>query len=373
MYNWKIRLENTAHRGEWITCFYFDKDEALTKELRKSLTLKWSATHCCWYMKASVFKLSELLTICRGRIWVDYSQITKEGRVVESKSSIIKKEIAPAIIEATDRLRDWMLTKRYSTNTINTYCDALVVFFRYIEFSGKEVPTPTIMISFQKEYILGRGLSYAYQNQAINAVRLYYKKMRGIELETGVLERPKRSLRLPHVLDKTEVSSILTSLKNTKHRAMLALIYGCGLRCGELLQLRLTDISKDGQQLFVVQGKGFKDRMLPLSGKLYELLTIYISEYRPQTYLFEGTAKGNAYDSRSLQKVLKLALKASGINKPVTLHWLRHSYATHLLESGTDLRYIQTLLGHSSSKTTEIYTHVSKTMLQRIISPFDTL
>ena len=373
MYKWKIRLENHTHRDELITCFYFEKDEELTKELRTSLTLNWSATFRCWYMKTSLFKLPQLLTICRGRIWVDYSQVTKVRSVVESKTSSIKKEISPAIKEEIDRLRDWMRTKRYSINTINTYCDALVVFFRYIEFSGKEVPTSTIMISFQKEYILGRGLSYAYQNQAINAVRLYYKKMRGIELEIGVLERPKRSLRLPHVLDKTEVRNLLGSLKNKKHKTMLSLIYACGLRSGELLNIKPEDISIDGTVLLVRQGKGSKDCMVPISPKVKEMIDDYLAEYKPVNYLFEGVLSGNKYDERSLQMVLKKAVAQAGIKKDVTLHWLRHSYATHLLEGGTDLRYIQTLLGHSSSKTTEIYTHVSKLMLQRIVSPIETL
>jgi integrase/recombinase XerD len=154
---------------------------------------------------------------------------------------------------------------------------------------------------------------------------------------------------------------------------MLSLIYSCGLRCGELLALKPVHIDSKRNIVLLKNSKGKKDRIVQLSSKILEILRDYYKMYKPQIYLFEGQIKGTQYDSRSLQQVLKQALKKSDIRKPVTLHWLRHSYATHLLESGTDLRYIQELLGHSSSKTTEIYTHVSTKSLQQIKSPFDDL
>lgn len=154
---------------------------------------------------------------------------------------------------------------------------------------------------------------------------------------------------------------------------MLSLIYACGLRRSELLNLRQQDILTDRHLLHIKQSKGKKDRIVPLSSNLLPLLHEYINLYVPRKWLFEGQRPGDQYSATSLQAVLKQALVSSGINKPVTLHWLRHSYATHLLESGTDLRYIQELLGHNSSRTTEIYTHVSKLHIQKIISPFDKL
>lgn len=154
---------------------------------------------------------------------------------------------------------------------------------------------------------------------------------------------------------------------------MLSLIYSCGLRCGELLALQPHHIDSKRNIVFIKQSKGKKDRIVPLSPKVLLLLRDYYKAYRPKTYLFEGQRVGCPYDARSLQLTLKQALQKAGINKPVTLHWLRHSYATHLLESGTDLRYIQELLGHNSSRTTEIYTHVSTKSIQLIKSPFDDL
>lgn len=154
---------------------------------------------------------------------------------------------------------------------------------------------------------------------------------------------------------------------------MLSLIYSCGLRCGELLALQPHHIDSKRNIVFIKQSKGKKDRIVPLSPKVLLLLREYYKTYKPKVYLFEGQEVGKPYSDKSLQSVLKQALNKAGIKKPVTLHWLRHSYATHLLESGTDLRYIQELLGHNSSRTTEIYTHVSTKSIQLIKSPFDDL
>lgn len=154
---------------------------------------------------------------------------------------------------------------------------------------------------------------------------------------------------------------------------MLSLIYSCGLRCGELLRLKPEHVDSKRNILIIKQAKGKKDRIVPLSNKTIQLLRTYFTAFKPKVYLFEGEKAGTPYNESSLQKVLKQCVKKAGIKKPVTLHWLRHSYATHLLENGTDLRYIQEILGHSSSKTTEIYTHVSTQNIQKITSPFDTL
>lgn len=187
------------------------------------------------------------------------------------------------------------------------------------------------------------------------------------------IHRPKRAKVLPNVLSKEEVKLILNAHSNIKHKMMLSLIYSCGLRCGELLALKPVDIDSNRNIVLLKNSKGKKDRIAPLSPKILEMLREYYKAYKPTTYLFEGVIPGEPYSDKSLQSVLKQALKKVGNTKPVSLHWLRHSFATHLLESGTDLRYIQELLGHSSSKTTEIYTHVSTKSIQQIKSPFDDL
>lgn len=172
---------------------------------------------------------------------------------------------------------------------------------------------------------------------------------------------------------KEEIRKILNAHKNLKHRTMLSLIYACGLRRSELLNLKISDVDSHRGLLIVRQSKGKKDRVVPLSSKTVDLLREYYKFEKPNQYLFEGEKPNSRYSEGSLQKVLKSAVAKSGIKKPVSLHWLRHSYATHLLENGTDLRYIQEILGHSSSRTTEIYTHVTDNSIRRIKSPFDDL
>ena len=269
--------------------------------------------------------------------------------------------------------KNYMNYRRYSQNTIKTYSDALEVFFRFFQNKAIEDLTKEDLIQFNTDYILKKNLSASYQNQVINAIKLFYRNRFNRSMEVDYIQRPRREKRLPNVLSKDEVKSILESPTNLKHRAMLSLIYACGLRRSELLNLTLKDILSDRNLLFIRQSKGKKDRVVPISSKLIDLLRDYYKAYKPKNWLFEGQQSGEKYSERSIQLVLNHAVSKAKIDKPISLHWLRHSYATHLLESGTDLRYIQELLGHSSSRTTEIYTHVSTKNLQQIRSPFDDL
>ncbi len=266
-----------------------------------------------------------------------------------------------------------MLSKRYSPSTIKTYIGALSVFLTYFKEKAVEEIGNDDVIQFNNEYILKRGLSSSYQNQAVNAIKLFYRLLDKTVLNTELVHRPRKEKLLPNVLSKQEIAAILKAHANIKHRAMLSLIYSCGLRRSELLHLKLTDIDSKRQLVIIRQSKGKKDRIVPLSEKILQLLRDYYKIHKTKTWLFEGQIQGEPYSEKSLESILKQAVSKSGIRKPVTLHWLRHSYATHILESGTDLRYIQELLGHKSSKTTEIYTHVSTRSIQQIKSPFDDL
>ena len=269
--------------------------------------------------------------------------------------------------------KNYMNYRRYSKNTIKTYSDALEVFFRFFQNKNLESLTIEDIIQFNNDYILRKNLSSSYQNQVINAVKLFYRNRFNKTMEVDFIQRPRREKRLPNVLSKKEVKSILETPTNLKHRAMLSLIYACGLRRSELLNLTLTDIQSNRNLLFIRQSKGKKDRVVPIGNKLIEMLRDYYKSFKPKTWLFEGQFPSTKYSEKSLENVLKQSLTKTKISKKVSLHWLRHSYATHLLENGTDLRYIQELLGHSSSRTTEIYTHVSTLNLQQIRSPFDDL
>jgi len=320
--------------------------------------------------------LIERIKKVNGARW---SQSKKFWHIPDTAENRIRFKIAPpapvnvqTVVELS-KFSQWLCSKRYSKNTVKTYGDALRSFLTFFSDKRPELITNDDVIFYNNEYILKNNLSASYQNQIVNAIKLYFKTIQYKTLDIEKVHRPKRAKTLPNVLSKEEVKAVLNAPANAKHKMMLCLIYSCGLRCGELLALKPINIDSKRMIIVLHNAKGKKDRIVPLSLKILEMLREYYKIYKPKNFLFEGQQAGFPYDSRSLQQVLKQAVAKTSIKRPVTLHWLRHSYATHLLESGTDLRFIQELLGHSSSKTTEIYTHVSTKSLQQIKSPFDDL
>jgi len=209
-------------------------------------------------------------------------------------------------------------------------------------------------------------------NQAINALKFYYGTMLKKKFVYEV-KRPRKDKKLPVVLSQEEVAKILSLVYNIKHKAILMLIYSAGLRVGEVVKLKPEDIDSKRMLIHVKDSKGRKDRYTLLSERALEVLKAYWRQYKPQKWLFDGAKEGRYLTTRTVEKILENACKKAGIRKDASVHTLRHSFATHLLEGGTDLRYIQELLGHKDSKTTEIYTHVSNKSLGKIKSPLDIL
>jgi integrase/recombinase XerD len=371
----EVKIIRKEHRGEQRLFLEFVFDKELIS-LAKSLPgARWSKQKNAWHIADTHFVIGKLLEVFRGKAWIDYSSLKREIRV-PGESKVKPKMSEPGILTEEDNailgnFRKWMEHKRYSPSTIRTYSDSLSSFVRFIKPKSPEEASNEDMVKFVHEYLLPNHLSYSYQNQVINAAKLFYRQVYSQEMQADQLERPRREHRLPNVLSKEEVSGILKAHRNLKHRTMLSLIYACGLRRSELLNLKPADIESKRGLLVIRQSKGKKDRVIPISDKVIAMLRSYYRAYKPAVWLFEGQYEGLPYSEKSLQSVLKQALEKAGIRKPVTLHWLRHSYATHLLEGGTDLRYIQELLGHRSSRTTEIYTHVSTSSLKNIKSPFD--
>lgn len=245
-------------------------------------------------------------------------------------------------------------------------------------FLGYTYPTPLhhvgqeTILNYQKYLVITRKVSASYQNQSINAIKFYAEQVLGLERNVYNLDRPMKQQRLPKVLAQQEVLRILSMVNNIKHKAILSTIYGCGLRISECTALRIEDIDSLNKRVWLRNAKGRKDRITLLPDSLLDLLRTYYRLYKPKEWLFEGP-KFKQYSVSSIRKVFNKAKSAARITKPATVHTLRHSFATHLLENGTNLRYIQRLLGHSSSKTTEIYTHVCQTDLTKIISPLDSI
>lgn len=345
---WTAQL--ITHQKEKRIAVFFEKNPVLIARIKQLAGARWSQSKKVWHLPDN-----------------------DENRIRFNLS--LASHAVPSIegIEQIKKFTQWMRSKRYSESTVATYSEALksfLVFYR--EKPIAEINNEDVIV-YTNEYILKNKLSASYQNQIVNSIKLFFQTIRNTKMLVDKIHRPKRAKVLPNVLSKEEIKLILNAHSNIKHKMMLSLIYSCGLRCGELLALQPVHIDSKRNIVLLKNAKGKKDRIAPLSPKILDLLREYYKMYKPITFLFEGSIPGEPYSEKSLQSVLKQALKKVGIKKPVSLHWLRHSYATHLLESGTDLRYIQELLGHSSSKTTEIYTHVSTKSLQQIKSPFDDL
>ena len=368
-----ITLERVLYKKQLKIAARFSYNADLIREIKKVEGTRWSFTEKAWLLPDSNEKLNELLLVMKGKAWVNYQKLKEP--LPELTEKMQKPELPPLCEEKKvqmEKFKCWMKSRRYSESTINTYTEALILFLRFHSAKKIEEITNEDLVVFNNEYILKNKLSASYQNQVVNGVKLFFRIQEKINMQVELIHRPKTQPLLPTVLSKEEVKAILSALGNLKHKSMLCLIYSCGLRRSELLNLTLKQVDSNRKLLLIKQSKGRKDRMVPLSDKIIEMLREYYVVYKPKEWLFEGQT-GGQYSAESLAKVLKIALKQVKITKPVSLHWLRHSYATHLLEAGTDLRYIQELLGHGSSRTTEIYTHVSTKCLQNIKSPFDDL
>lgn len=262
--------------------------------------------------------------------------------------------------------------RRYRENTIRTYSDLVRQFLKVVgQHDPSRLEGQDIARYIQKYYV-DTGRSSSYQNQAVNALKLYYKVEFGKDIGLNIALRPRGEHKLPNVLSTDDVKRLLQSFGNEKHRTIFYLIYSGGMRISEAVNMRLTDIDSKRGMIRIRDAKGGKDREVPLSKTLLEQIRAYYKLYRPKEWLFEGQF-GGPYTARSIQALFRQAMERTGIRKKATVHTLRHSYATHLLENGTDLRIIQELLGHKSSKTTEIYTHVSQRVKQNVPNPLDQL
>ena len=362
----KVKLELIRTKQQSHISIQFPYNKELIQLVKNIPAARWDSVHRIWKIPGR----EETLHSIAKMIEKNYEVEIADPPVYQETAATISDASAKAGVQ---QFETWLTSKRYSESTVKTYLNAIQVFLSAHPGKLPEEITADDFLRFNKEYILKRNLSPSYQNQVVNALKLFYRVVENRCIRMEDIHRPRREHRLPNVLSKEEVKAILGAHGNVKHKAMLSLIYSCGLRRSELIGLKPEHIDSKRMLVMIRQGKGKKDRIVPLSPRILELLRDYYKAYKPSIWLFEGEKAGSSYDERSLSQVLKSALRKAGIRKPVSLHWLRHSYATHLLESGTDLRYIQELLGHNSSRTTEIYTHVSTRSIQKISSPFDNL
>ncbi len=380
-----ITLSVDIHQGQEVVVIRFAYNTKLIEKMKQEFTARWSKSKNYWWIPRDNFELHQFFQTMKDYAFIDYSAFKSKlkseiemGELDKTTRRRFKTISTKDLLSCEKRtkisdFRKWMQQQRYSPNTIKNYCHQLELFFSY--YSNIEIDEITIkdITDFHYKYIVTNNLSSNSQQITISALKLFYKKIENKHIDPVKIERPIRSKPLPKVISKEGVKDLLNGITNQKHKMALMMIYACGLRRSELLNLKLRDIDSKRMQLEIKNAKGKKDRMIPISENLLNKIKSYYRAYKPIKYLIEGQVAGIQYSATSLQNIFNKAVKKSKINTKFTLHCLRHSYATHLLENGTDLRFIQELLGHKSSKTTEIYTHVSMSSLKNIKNPLDDL
>jgi len=356
-----VYLEVKKHRKNEQLLVRFTYNETLIN-LINPLKLKWSATLKTWYLPYHKENVVLMLKTLKGSANVDTSRLPKK--------EMFKRNLTDAEKKLMNNFFLYLKGKRYSKSTIQTYT------FFVADFIGFNTKTPLKELNnrnvelFIEKVFIERNYSISSQRQFISALKIFVVFYKHTQINDLELERPKKSRKLPSVLSQEEVLRIIQCTLNLKHRAILALIYSCGLRISELINLKLVDFHIDRKQLIVKNGKGRKDRYVSLADSFIPLLSNYYYSYKPKSFFVEGQ-KGGKYSAESVRKFLKNSCRRANIQKNVTPHTLRHSYATHLLENGVDIRYIQLLLGHSKPETTMIYTHVKRKDLMKIQNPLD--
>ena len=332
-----INISTGLHRNNSVFFLHFYFNDLIIEKL-KSISARWSQTKKCWCLKNSEENLALILELFKDVTKVDVSKIPKKTR--------FKRDLTTAEKKILNNFYLFLKGKRYSQSTIQTYTIFVADFINFHTKTPLEELTNRDVELFIETVFIERNYSVSSQRQFISALKIFTVFYPQIKINNLSLERPKKSRLLPNVLSQEEVLRIIQYTQNIKHRAILTLLYSCGLRIGELINLKLADFHVERKQLIVKKGKGRKDRYVSLADSFLPLLSNYYHSYKPTIYFVEGQ-NGGKYSAESIRSFLRKSCKKAGIRKLVTPHTLRHSYATHLLENGVDLRYIQTLLGHS--------------------------
>jgi integrase/recombinase XerD len=367
-----VTLEPRHHRGRKriLVRFWFNVD---ITELIRSMGGRYSKTHSCWYVNHSqdnINYLKEQLANYHVLV-VKEKNPTKEGGVAKGACDYI----GALNQEQKEEVRlyyQYLRGQRYSKSTVDSYMLFVRSFLGYYSDKRSAYITITDIHRYNYEVIIKNKYSISYQRQFIGAIKLFFDYVTHCTFNTEELERPRKEFKLPSVLSKEEVRKILLCTTNLKHKAILGTIYSAGLRISEALSLRISDVDTVRLQIHIRNAKGKKDRYVKLSEANLLILKQYLPKYKPYRYLFEGP-KGKKYSSSSVRHILGRSCQRAGITKRVTPHTLRHSYATHLLELGIDLRYVQEFLGHKKPETTMIYTHISSEKVGNMANPLDEL
>ena len=350
-----ITYEAAHHKGKEVIFIRFAYSSTLNKKVRELEGVRWSSSQKAWYVADNPHYRRQF------------------GFAPPLAGKDVIAPIHPVNQLAFNALIETLQLKAYSESTIRTYRNE----FAQLLYLLKNVPVDSLEPDRLRRYFLycinTLKLSENTLHSRINAIKFYYEQVAGKAKMFIEIPRPKKRVILPNVLAISQVEKLFSNLENLKHKTMLFLAYSAGLRVSEVVNLKLRDIHSERMFINIKGAKGKKDRIVSLSPGILDLLRKYYTVYKPKEWLFEGQYENSQYTTRSLQQVFHRAKDASKILQPVTFHSLRHSYATHLHERGTDIKLIQELLGHNDLNTTLRYTHVSNRTLENIVSPFDQL
>ncbi len=396
-----ITLKPLLHRGKDCIGIYFAKDAALQSIIRKHTDARWSKTHTCWYVEDTAQNHSKLKAALNKALEIpgrEVIHVVREIRATEgektrvgtaathlpakTEKALSKKGAASGIalpsgiihnvnVRALLQFERELVLKAYSPNTIRTYKNEFAQFLVAINKHPTEAFTPDRLKDYLQYCSEKLNLSENTLHSRMNALKFYYEKVLGREKFFWAIPRPKKQLILPKVISKEQIASLINSIENKKHKTIIALAYACGLRVSEVVSLKISNIDGQRNMLFIERGKGKKDRVISLSPHILFMLRDYYRTYKPKFYLFEGQYENEHLSHRSIQAVMQRAKKKAGINQAGGMHMLRHSFATHLLDKGIDVVFIQKLLGHKDIKTTLKYLHVTNKDLTNILSPIE--
>jgi integrase/recombinase XerD len=348
IYNSIISVDIVDHSTFKILCIPYNSD--LVAKVKAISGRKWNIANQYWEIPFRYGLIHEL-------------------KIIFGK--YLKLEFLKEIQQHLQNLKKELIIRKYSLKTIKSYLYYNINLLEYYAKFPEDIHNADIR-NYMEYLVLEKQSSASTLNIAINAFRFYYGEILHRDFIYQI-KRAKKDKKLPVVFSKQEISRLLSAPSSLKHRAILSLVYSAGLRVSEVVKLRPADVDKDRKLLIIKGAKGRKDRRTILSNKAYDLLQLYRLKFHPKYWLFEGEDPNCPVSIRTVQYVFENALRDSGIEKEAGIHSLRHSFATHLLEAGTDIRYIQEILGHESTKTTQIYTHVSNRNIGQIINPLDTL
>lgn len=353
-----IKIERIEWEGQERLSIKIPYDLELISKVKQVSGRRWNKEAKFWHVAYDWKVFEEVKKVFKGH------SLTIDPNIDWGLPAHLQKEM--------DTLERQLVLERKSYATIKAYKYHFRGFLRYFSnWDPQKLGADQI-----KEYLFylirKKRISKSAQNQVINAVKAYYERVLGQERKVYDLERPKKDFKLPNVMSKEEIARLLGVIENIKHKCLLVVMYGGGLRAGEVVRLKLSDVNFKEGTLLIRDSKGGKDRFTLLSKPGGKLLEQYLLEYQPRIWLFEGQ-RGDHYSVRSLQKVFERSLQKAGIVRPLTSHSLRHSFATHMIEKNADLETVRRLLGHQSIKTTQIYLHVSNKHIGQFKSPMDDL